>query len=405
MRVVFINLLTILVALVVCVGAIEIGLRLYYYGHVSPFIGGPKLYRPDPQVGFVLNPNLRSSQQRPAFIVAVNTNSLGLRGPELKPKSDKYRIAVLGDSHTFGSGLNNNETLPARLEIELNKLAGADRFEVINVGSPAHNTVQEYIQLQRLAKKIDADLWILAFTGENDIHFNTLELQAQMTSGPRRPVAKLNDDGSLEINYSGAERYFEKNKWRLDVQLKDRPWFQNTATYLRGKIAWKSFGAPVSVPDPNIILGWPYLSEYSPEYTPPEVASIDYEKLWQEGWDVTKSLILAMRDETKKLQSDFMMLSVPSDFQEKAGLQESFKKLFPNLKVDDTRGDRALKAFGDANGIPMLDARSALTKARADGIDEMHYTIFDSHMKPIAHEIMAKDLARQLMSQKLVSGN
>ena len=405
MRVFFLNLLTTAITLIVCVGVIEVGLRLYYFGHVSPFIGGPKLYRPDPQIGFALNPNLKSSQQRPAFIVPVTTNALGLRGPEIGPRSNKFRIALLGDSHTFGSGLADDETLPARLEVELNALAGADRFEVVNAGSPAHSTVQEYLQHERLAQKVDADLWILCFTGENDIQYNTAALRAQMTKGPRRPVASLNSDGTLAFDYSGAERYFKKNKWRLEGPLKDRPWYENTATYLRGKIAWKSFGAPSSLPDPNIVLGWPYLKEFSPEYTPPEATPVDYEKLWQEGWDVTKALILAIRDRSKDLQAEFAMLSVPSDFQLKPNVKEGFLKAFPALKVDDTHGDQALKAFGEANGIPMLDARTALMKAKEKGAGDLHYTVFDSHMKPAAHKIMAKDLARQLLAQKLVPGN
>ncbi len=391
-------------AVVFCVGAIEFGLRLYYFGQLTPFIGGPKLYRPDQQVGFALNPNLKSSQQRPAFIVPVTTNSLGLRGPELEARSEKFRIAVLGDSHTFGSGLSDNETLPARLEAELNAMTGGDRFEVINAGSPAHSTVQEYIQHQRLAKKVDADLWILAFTGENDIQFNTASLRDLMAGSPRRPVASLADNGELKFDYSGAERYYRKNKWRLDGQLQDRPWYENTAVYLRGKIAWKTFGV-TSIRDPNIVLGAPYLSAFSPEYSPADADPRDYEKLWKEGWDVTKALILAIRDRSKALQAEFAMVSVPSDVQLKQGIKEGFLKVFPNLKLDLMRGDKDLKAFGDANNIPLLDAISSLQKARAAGTTDLHYTVFDSHMKPIAHEIMAKSLAQQLLAQKLVPSN
>ncbi len=404
MRVLLINLFTTTLAVLVCVGLIEFGLRFYYFAHPSPFIGGPKLYRPDAQVGFSLNPNIKSSQQRPAFIVPVNTNALGLRGPEIGPKSAKFRIAVLGDSHTFGSGLSDTETLPARLQVELNALAGADRFEVVNAGSPAHSTVQEYIQHQRLAEKIDADLWILGFTGENDIHFNTAALRDQMTKGPRRPVASLSDTGAIAIDYAGAERYYRKNKWRLEGPLRDRPWYENTAVYLRGKLAWKSFGG-TGLPDPNIVLGWPYLEEFSPEYTPPGSGRVDYAQLWQEGWDVTKALILAIRDRSKRLQAEFAIIPIPSDFQLKPGIREEFDKQFPALKIDDGRIDKALQAFGAANGIPVLDARTSLEKAKRAGTKDLYYTLFDSHMRPISHEIMAKSLAQQLMAQKLVPSN
>ena len=404
MRVILINLLTTIVLLVLGVGALEIGLRLYYFGSVSPFIGGPKLYKPDPQVGFVLNPNLKSSQQRPDFIVPVSTNSIGLRGPELAPKSEAFRIAFLGDSHVFGSGFADEETLPVQLQNALNSLTRPGRFEVINAASPAHNTVQELIQHERLAEKIGADLWILGFTAENDIQFNTSALRAFMTNGPRRPVASVNGDGVLAVDYSGAERYFKKNKWRLEGELQDRPWYENTAVYLRGKIAWKGFGGPKEH-DPNITLGAPYLAQFSPEYGIAATANSDYHKLWQEGWDVTKALILAIRDRSQAHGASFAMVSMPSDVQFKPGTKERFQKRFPALKFDDRRGDRDLQAFGDANAIPVLDAYTPLAEARAKGMKNFHYTLFDSHMQPVAHTLMAEALARQLIAEKLVPVN
>lgn len=404
MRLILINLMTTAVLLVLGVAALEIGLRLYYFGSVSPFIGGPKLYKPDPQVGFVLNPNLNSSQQRPDFIVPVTTNSLGLRGSELAPKSEAFRIAFLGDSHIFGSGLADDETLPVQLQDALNSLTRPGRFEVVNAASPAHNTVQELIQHKRLAEKINADLWILGFTAENDIHFNTSALRAFMTGGPRRPVAKLNNDGTLAFDYSGAERYFKKNKWRLEAEPADRPWYENTAVYLRGKIAWKGSGGPKEY-DPNIILGAPYLAQFSPEYKIATTANVDYQELWQEGWDVTKALILQIRDQSQALGATFAMVSIPSDVQFKPGTMEGFLKKFPALKVDDRRGDRELKAFGDAQAIPVLDAYTPLAEARANGVKNFHYTEFDSHMRPVAHRLMAKAMARQLIAEKLVPAN
>ncbi|MEM8688328.1 MAG: SGNH/GDSL hydrolase family protein [Pseudomonadota bacterium] len=404
MRVFLINLLTTAILLVVCVGVLEISLRFYYFGSVSPFIGGPKLYKPDPQLGFVLNPNITSSQQRVDFIVPVTTNSMGLRGAEIGVKSDAFRIAVLGDSHIFGSGLADDETLPAQLQVVFNALFGPGRVEVINAGSPAHNTVQELLQHQRLAEKINADLWILGFTPENDIQFNTAALRSFMTNGPRRPVASFTGTGELALDYSGAERYFRKNKWRLEGTLHDRPWYENTAVYLRGKLAWKGFGGPEEF-DPNIILGAPYLAAFSPEYKIATTTNIDLQELWQDGWDVTKALILKIRDHSKAQGAAFAMISMPSDVQFKPGIKEGFLKQFPNLKIDDRRADRDLQAFGDAHAIPVLDAYTPLAQARAGGLQNFHYSKFDSHMLPIAHEIMAKSLARQLVDEKLVPVN
>ncbi len=404
MKTFLINIVTTCLSAVICIGIIEFGMRLYYYGDLAPFIGGPKLYKPDEQAGFVLNPNLKSSQQRVDFIVPVTTNSLGLRGPEVGKKGDKIRIAVLGDSHVFGSGLADNETLPAQLELFLNKLAGSNRFEVVNAGSPAHNTVQELVQIRRLADKIDADLWIFGFTAENDIQFNTAPLRKQMTRGPRRPVASLNDRGKLQFDYSGAERYFRKNKWRLEKPLEDRPWYENTAVYQRGKIAWKTSGGQRTY-DPNIVFGWPYMTSFSQKSSPKGWPASKYVELWSDGWAITKALILEIRKEATAKGAKFVMVSMPSDVQvQKDKLQKAIE-LFPDLKLDIEKANRDLATFGGENDIQVFDILTPLLAARNAGVPDLHYTLFDSHFKAPAHKIMGEALAKDLLASKLLPAN
>ena len=54
------------------------------------------------------------------------TNLDGFRGPEysLQPEPDVFRIVVIGDSFTMGSGVEESEAYPARLEALLNEAAG-----------------------------------------------------------------------------------------------------------------------------------------------------------------------------------------------------------------------------------------------------------------------------------------
>lgn len=409
MKTFFINILTTLISIVVCVVVIEAGMRLYYYGSLTPFIGGPKLYRPDQQLGFSLNPNLKSSQQRVAFIVPITTNSLGLRGPEPGDKGDRFRIAVLGDSHTFGSGLRDEETLPAHLQVELNALAGQERFQVINAGSPAHSTVQELLQMRRLAPKLKADLWILAYTPENDVHYNTDALRNRMTGGPRRPVADIGPDGNLTLDFAGAERYYRKNAWRLEGQLEDRPWYENTAVYLRGKIAWKSFsfggGGGSGVADPNIVFGRPFQAAFSPEYSQSGESAEDYEKLWGKSWRVTQRMMLEMKSLAEDNGGRLAMISMPADIQVEKHKQEAALKGFPALKFDLQRGNRELAEFGTSQNVPVFDVLTPVLKARDAGLDPTHYSLFDSHMRPATHEVMGKALAKDLIASGLLPAN
>ena len=60
----------------------------------------------------------------------VSTNSLGMRGPELRTDRTDPRVLCLGDSVTFGWGVTYEESWPARL-------AAALDVETVNAGVPA----------------------------------------------------------------------------------------------------------------------------------------------------------------------------------------------------------------------------------------------------------------------------
>ena len=131
----------------------------------------------------------------------------------------------------------------------------------------------------------------------------------------------------------------------------------------------------------------------------------EYEALWKEGWDVTRALILEIKGKAEETGAKFAMVSIPSDFQAATGVQERIRSRFPQLKIDPTRGDRALADFGAQNSVPVFDILTPLLAARKAGQTDLHYTLFDSHMKPVAHKIMAKSLARQLMETNLLPAN
>jgi lysophospholipase L1-like esterase len=70
--------------------------------------------------------------------VPVRVNSLGFRGPELAaPSTGGERIALIGDSVTFGNGCPEEATLAPAIEREL--AARGRAAQVLNCGVPAYN--------------------------------------------------------------------------------------------------------------------------------------------------------------------------------------------------------------------------------------------------------------------------
>jgi hypothetical protein len=105
-------------------------------------------------------------------------NSDGFRGRDypVDKMKDVYRIIILGDSFTFGAGVNDNETFSYYLEQKLNSLRlNNEKFEVLNLGVGGYNTFQEVECLKVKGLKYRPDLVIIAHHG-NDVE-NVSEIE------------------------------------------------------------------------------------------------------------------------------------------------------------------------------------------------------------------------------------
>jgi len=112
----------------------------------------------NPELGFDFIPNTEGYLSGKK----VKINSQGLRDidyPINKPKNT-YRIAVIGDSITFGYGVDVNESYPEILEEILNSKSKIN-IEVLNFGVPGYTGIQEFYILENKVLKYDPDLIII----------------------------------------------------------------------------------------------------------------------------------------------------------------------------------------------------------------------------------------------------
>lgn len=100
----------------------------------------------------------------------IDTDSLGLRslhaGEVIKEKSDdEIRIAIVGDSVTFGHGVPNTaDTYPAMLETNLNDNNGGNlHFRVLNFGVSAYSLAEMAATLRCRMLDVQPDIVICAF--------------------------------------------------------------------------------------------------------------------------------------------------------------------------------------------------------------------------------------------------
>ena len=100
---------------------------------------------------------------------AVHLNSAGFRGrpySQAKP-AGAYRIAVVGDSFTYGNGIRQEDRFSDLLQAEL-----PSHVEVLNFGQPGANTPEHLALVQRLLPEIHPDFVLLQWY-INDVEGDT----------------------------------------------------------------------------------------------------------------------------------------------------------------------------------------------------------------------------------------
>jgi hypothetical protein len=110
---------------------VELGLRI--------FVGTAIQYQYDEEVLYRPLPNQKGFPSK-YYLQHATVNSFGMRGSEVNPAAN-LRLLLVGDSHAFGVGLNDDETLSAQLERQFQQKYGPN-VVVANGGIPGYGLHQ-----------------------------------------------------------------------------------------------------------------------------------------------------------------------------------------------------------------------------------------------------------------------
>lgn len=157
--------LTVIVAAAVAAAAAEVLVRLLVpSGSVATW-----LVR-DPVYGYIQRPGVRQVWHYAGTDVTwrIRINSLGMRGPECDlRRRDRQRLLLLGDSFTFGYGLDEDLTFAGQLRRMLNQ--ERRRWCVLNAGVGGWGTVQEVKYAIRNLEKLQPDVIVLTFCPNDQV--------------------------------------------------------------------------------------------------------------------------------------------------------------------------------------------------------------------------------------------
>ncbi len=112
----------------------------------------------NPELGYELTPHAWGQ----AWGTEVLINAHGHRGPAGRPgPSDDFRIAVFGDSITFGNFLRADATYPAQLQRRLEN--HRPDYEVLNFGVGGYDILQNVAAIEARVAAFEPDVVVLGF--------------------------------------------------------------------------------------------------------------------------------------------------------------------------------------------------------------------------------------------------
>jgi hypothetical protein len=147
-----------------------------------------KYFVPDPELGWRMRPHDEIVVETDEYRVAYRSNALGYREERrAEPAPDARRIALVGDSFTFGQGVPYEQTFGALLEASL------PQSEVRNFALPGYGVDQMWVAARKLALPLEPALLIVAFISED---FTRSLTAYRYDLGLNKPFFTL-DGGSL----------------------------------------------------------------------------------------------------------------------------------------------------------------------------------------------------------------
>jgi lysophospholipase L1-like esterase len=154
------EVLLVAASIAISLGAVETGMRIAGIRPLSAVVSGDSS-------SMELVDDARQYAFRPGFVgrfggMDVRINSLGYRGPELRNEPSEFSVAVIGDSIAFGLYVSFEETFCRVLERALGY--SNVRANVVNLGVPGYDTLQEVASLTLALDALKPQLVVVQFS-------------------------------------------------------------------------------------------------------------------------------------------------------------------------------------------------------------------------------------------------
>lgn len=332
----------------------------------EPVLEG-KVAKYDPLIGYRLSPHSYARHRGPEFDTHIAINAQGMRmdrDVSYETPPGKQRILLIGDSFTFGHGVNVQDRFGERLEKILTSV------EVLNMGVWGTGTDQQYLLYREEGVKFNADLVILLYLVEN--------------------ITRNGNDGTVQH----GDRMLPKPRFRLQegkLVLTNVPVPKHSVPINDEQRQWQE-NQGIGIPIP--FKG--FLREHSALYRllhsrgsntlhqlfKTEVIPFPQYQEDREAWQITKLLFKQFANEASQNGSEFLLVILPT------------QEFVNRTHIDPFPQKMIIKAC-KASRIGVLDMLPALKRMSSESEHGLYYAM-DGHWNVDGHKAAARIIADYL---------
>ena len=336
---------------------------------------------------FTLRRNFEYERQTLDFDMRIRTNDFGLR--ENAPLSTllhhEYKILAMGDSQTFGYGVNYGE----RYSDLLNSILTSKAVSFTSGYADGFSPIDYVVYLQMFYERLAPDLVVVGFFPENDIVNDVRTRRIIRNSAGDILETKLNGftvvDGFITANNAAH--------------------FGHNAVIAFKNNLWNTFAIYRLLEEVRTRVRYWRHPELQNTQLPPFMFG---ESSNSEEIDTTLHAIRQMDRFLKVRGKTFIVCFIPSSFQisqrydrsviHRPGYHVSPERMAVARSLREPQ--TSFSRWFAANGIRYLDPTEDFVRAEQDG--SRLYFDFDGHLNPAGHQLMAKLLEEYLVRSRLI---
>lgn len=350
----------------------EVFLRLFFPQNlVGTSIIGKTFSNENEFLGIRYTPGVKWHFDHPEYSVEYEINKHGFRDRKdhliPKPKGVN-RVLLVGDSFTFGYGVDYDDSWPVIVEQRVEK-TGINRIDFVKAGIEGMDTRTEFLLIKDLLLKYQCDVVVLGFL-INDLYTNTLygiedekeNLTKNDAVGKIRKMKNVSGDSWLEA----AKRVFIRNDRNHNfhlLTLTKRIAIANDDIYCKLYLA---------SPDRKQWLSIPLSSGYVKKRN---ITKLIFEKIAEYCYSFKKKLIV---------------LSIPQQFQV---LYFEQSKKSANISV--TVYDRYFSEVAKLNNFAWITTLDEFHNSKFNK-DGLFYRL-DGHLTPLGNQVVAEAFLQKIV--------